>query len=224
MSSDPLVLDDNAPLPRGRHRLTAADVRSSQRARLLAAMLECVGEEGYAATTVPRVVARAKVSRNAFYELFNDKLDCFRALCDELADEIIAQLLPTGETDWITALRQGTRRYLEWWQNRPSWSRTYLVEAPAAGPFAVAHRQEQYLRFQELFEGLAQWARAEQPELPPLWPLATRVIVYSVTDLVAEQVAAGNMTDLVGALEDDLVYLLLLLLADEATARRETGR
>ena len=220
MSFDPLA--GATPLPRGRHRLTVAEVRSSQRSRLLAAMLELVGEEGYAATTVPQVVARAKVSRNAFYELFTDKLDCFKALCDELADEIIGQLMPAGGTDWIAALREGTRRYLEWWEARPSWSRTYLVEASAAGPFALAHRQEQYARFEKLFSGLARWARAEQPDLPPLWPLAPRVIVHSVTELVAEQVTAGNTSELVAALEDDLVYLMLLLLADEATARRET--
>jgi AcrR family transcriptional regulator len=225
MSSDtgPLSLDDATPLPRGRHRLTSAEVRSSQRGRLLAAMLECVGEHGYAATTVPQVVARARVSRNAFYELFSDKLDCFRALCDELAEEIIQQLMPAEGSDWITALRSGTRSYLQWWQQRPSWSRTYLVEAAAAGPFAVADRRAQYERFEQMFDGLARWARVEQPELPPLWPPATRVIVHAVTELVAEQVAAGNTDHLVD-LEDDLIFLMLLLLADEATARRATMR
>ena len=33
---------------------------------------------------VDQVVARARVSRNAFYELWRDKTDCFIALCDEL--------------------------------------------------------------------------------------------------------------------------------------------
>jgi AcrR family transcriptional regulator len=217
-----LSLGNAPPLPRGRHRLSPAEVRSSQRARLLAAMLECVGEEGYPATTVPRVVARARVSRNAFYELFSDKLDCFLALCDELAEEFLAQIQPTGPTDWLTALRQGIRRYLEWWQERPAWSRTWLLEAPAAGPEARAQRERQYRRFQEMFDGLAQWARQSQPGLPPLWPRATQVIVHSVTDLVANEVAAGRLDRLV-ELEDDLVFLILTLLTDEATARRETG-
>ena len=186
-------------------------------------MLECVGEQGFAAATVPRVVARAKVSRNAFYELFSDKLSCFLALCDELADEVRQQLLPAQPTDWISALRQGTRRYLRWWQERPTWSRTYLLEAPAAGPQARAQRQRQYARFEEMFVGLAAWARAEQPDLPALWPLAPRVIVSGVTELIADQVAAGRFEHLV-ELEDDVMFLILTLLADDATARRETGR
>ena len=67
------------PLPRGRHKLGADTVRASQRERLIRAMLETVAEQGYEATTVPRVVARARVSRNAFYEFFDDKTSCFIA-------------------------------------------------------------------------------------------------------------------------------------------------
>jgi AcrR family transcriptional regulator len=188
----------------------------------MAAMLECVGEEGYAATTVPRVVARARVSRNAFYALFHDKLECFLAVCDELAEEVLDELRPSEPTDWLSGLRTGTQRYLRWWQERPAWSRTYLLEAPAAGPAAREQRQRQYARFQEMFDALAAWGRREQPALPPLWPRASQVIVHSITDLVADEVGAGRIGGLVD-LEDDLVFLILTLLADEQTARREAG-
>ena len=80
------------PLPRGRHKLAPDDVRASQRERLVRAMLETVAERGYEATTVPDVVARARVSRNAFYEFFDDKIDCFIAACDDAAAEMLDQL------------------------------------------------------------------------------------------------------------------------------------
>src|SRR5438309_3321484 len=109
------------PLPRGRHKLSPAAVRDSQRARIVRAMLECVGRDGYEATTVPQVVATARVSRNAFYEFFTDKADCFIAVCDEIGKELLAALLElVSEPDWITATRAGTRRYLRWWQDRPT--------------------------------------------------------------------------------------------------------
>src|SRR5437588_2433053 len=224
MSSDArgLALSDTAPLPRGRHNLSLAEVRSSQRARLLAAMLECVGEQGYAATTVPQVVARARVSRNAFYELFEDKLDCFLALSDELAAEVLAQLIGSGADDWLTALRAGLRRYLEWWQERPVYTRAYLLELPAAGPRAMEQRDRQYARFVEMFEALAAWARAEQPELAPLPALHARVIVFSVTEIIAEHVRTGRGDELM-PLEEDLLRLIVLLLADEATAARRSA-
>jgi AcrR family transcriptional regulator len=176
-------------------------------------MLQSVGEKGYAATTVPDVVARAKVSRNAFYELFEDKTDCFLALCDELANEMLDEITVIDDRDagWLEALRTGTARYLRFWQERPSFSRTYLVELPSAGARAVAQRDRQYARFREVFEGLAAWARAEQPDLPQLRPLATRAIVLAVTELIGEEVRAGRTGRLV-KLEDEIVSLIVTLL------------
>src|SRR3954449_11127429 len=125
-------------LPRGRHALPAHVVRASQRERLLAAMLESVAEHGYEATTVPEVVAAARVSRNAFYALFRDKLDCFLALCDEAATEMLDTLLAQrAQADgWVDALRTGAGLYLRWWRERPAFSRAYFVALPTAGPRA----------------------------------------------------------------------------------------
>jgi AcrR family transcriptional regulator len=210
-------------LPRGRHKLPAHVVRASQRERLLRAMLESVAKRGYEATTVPSVVADARVSRNAFYELFSDKTDCFLALCDQLAGEILDEVSATIETEWVPALRAGMARYLSWWAQRPAFSRTYFVELPSAGPRAVAQRETQYARFRSLFEEIAAWARRQQPELPGLRPLAIRAVVVAVTELIAEEVRAGRVHQLT-ELEDELVFLTVLLLADEATARRAAQR
>jgi AcrR family transcriptional regulator len=204
-------------LPRGRHDLPLQVVRASQRERLLRAMLESVAERGYEATTVPQVVADAKVSRNAFYALFADKTDCFLALCDELATEMLDEISVTDETEWVAALRAGVRRYLHWWQEHPAFSRTYFVELPSAGTRAVEQRDRQYARFRVLFGGIAAWARSQQPHLPPLRPLATRTLVLAVTELIAEEVRGGRTNRLVD-LEDELVHLIVLVLGDEETA------
>jgi AcrR family transcriptional regulator len=209
--------DAPSTLPRGRHNLPLQVVRASQRERLMRAMLASVAERGYEATTVPRVVAEARVSRNAFYELFADKTACFVALCDELAGEILDDIAVTTKTHWVAALRSGTERYLRWWQEQPAFSRTYFVELPAAGARAMEQRDRQYARFRSLFEALAAWARRDDPALPPLRPLVTRTIVLAVTELIAEEVRAGR-TDRLTDLSDDLVHLMVLLLADEATA------
>ena len=198
-------------LPRGRHNLPAEVVRASQRERLLEAMLALVAEQGYEATTVPQVVARAKVSRNAFYEQFADKTDCFLALCDDFATEVLDDIANPTEERWSDALRNGTRRYLRWWQERPAFTRTYFVELPSAGARAVAQRDRQYARFVAMFDGLAGWAREQEPGLPPVSPLASRTIVYAVTELIAAEVRAGRVGRLT-KLEADLADLMVLLL------------
>ena len=120
------------PLPRGRHKLDPDVVRASQRERLIRAILETVAEQGYEATTVPEVVARARVSRNAFYEFFADKTNCFIAACDEEASELLGVVLESASaSSWTDALRQGTRAYLTWWAERPALPETAATSAPS---------------------------------------------------------------------------------------------
>jgi AcrR family transcriptional regulator len=207
------------PLPRGRHKLSAATVRASQRERVLRAMVECVGEEGWTKTTVPAVVARARVSRNAFYEHFEDKTACFLAALDEAAQELLdAMFALAPEPDWITALELGMRHYLGAWHDQPSLCRAYFVELPFVGPRGIEQREHNFGQFELMFRVLAARAREEQPQLPELPPLVPRLVVVGITDLVGEAVRSGRLASLPG-LQDELVALIVRLLADDATAR-----
>lgn len=201
------------PLPPGRHKIPRSEVRASQRERLLRAMLEEVGAHGYAATTVPRVIAFARVSRNSFYALFDDKLDCFLALCDEEAIGLFDAVSGAAtEPEWRGAVRVGVEAYLRWWQERPAFSRAYFTEMPAAGPAAVAQRERQSDPYRQLFAALGARARVEEPGLSPLAALAPRMIVAGVTELVAEEVRSGRTEELT-ALRDDVAELVVALIA-----------
>lgn len=61
------------PLPRGRHKLSAAEVARNQRDRVLYAVAELAHERGYATTTVTDICARSRVSRKIFYTHYADK-------------------------------------------------------------------------------------------------------------------------------------------------------
>jgi AcrR family transcriptional regulator len=211
------------PLPRGRHKLAAATVRASQRGRLIRAMLETVAERGYEATAVPEVIARARVARNAFYQFFTDKTDCFVAACDEQAQDLLATVIAfAGESSWITAVRLGTRAYLRWWADRPAFARAYFLGLPSAGERAIAQRSRAYAPFRQMFAELARRARAEQPELPPLPRLIPRVLVLAITELIAEEVRAGRTAQLTD-LDEEIALLAIKLLADDQTARQATA-
>src|SRR3954452_18613171 len=205
------------PLPRGRHKLAPEAVRASQRDRLLRAMLECVAANGYEATTVPQVVATARVSRNAFYEFFADKTECFIATCDQAAKGLLEELLALrAETDWIEGGRLGGGIYLRWWQDRPELSRAYFLGLPQAGERAIEQRERNYELLRAMFADLGRRARAEQPQLAPLIAIVPRILVLSITELVAEEVRAGRV-DRLTELQDDLFFLIIRLLADDAT-------
>jgi AcrR family transcriptional regulator len=194
------------PLPRGRHKLSRADVLESQRSRLIAAMLAQVAEKGYPATTVGDVVSAARCSRNAFYELFEDKEACYIAAADQAGAEMLAALTAAAgaEERWRDALRSGTRRYLRWWVDNPRYAAAYLIDLPTAGRRALEQRDRVYADFAAMFEGLAERARAEQPTLAPLSPLAPRLLVVAITELIAQEVRMGRVGSLM-ELEDALV-------------------
>jgi AcrR family transcriptional regulator len=197
------------PLPRGRHNLSREDVRESQRRRLITAMLERVSEQGYSATTLGDVVSAARCSRNAFYDLFEDKEACYIAACDETATEMLEALYSAVEEEsWLAALRRGMRSYLRWWADHPQFAAAYVIDLPAAGRRALEQRDRAYARFAAMFEALAARARTEQPLVGPLSPLAPRLLVTGITEIIGQEVREGRV-DALPQLEDELVELVV---------------
>jgi AcrR family transcriptional regulator len=183
-------------------------------------MLETVARRGWEAMTVPEVVATARVARNSFYEFFSDKADCFLAACDEEATDLLRAVQAfIDEPDWLENMRLAVRAYLRWWAQRPQFARAYLIGLPAAGERAIAQRERSYELFAENFAQAGRRARAEQPSLPPLPALVPMVLVRAITEMVAAEVRAGR-TDRLSDLEDDLIFIAVKLLADDATAAR----
>jgi len=212
------------PLPRGRHKLSRDAVRASQRERLLMAMAQVVSEEGYEGTTVPKVVAAARVSTNAFYEQFKDKADCFIALCEMAGDALFTEMASFADApDWLTSLDQGLDLYLRWWQQRPALTRAYMIELPAAGRRAQDERERQHERFLEITAYLAEWARREDPNLPPVSQLALDAAVDTPTDLVGREVRADRIDGLLD-LKDDLADVLIRMIADDSWVAKNIAR
>jgi AcrR family transcriptional regulator len=173
-------------LPRGPHRLAREEVLASQRGRLLDAMAEVVAERGYGATTVADVIEHAGVSRRTFYEHFADKEACFLAAYD------------TGVEILMATMREGDpiRAYLETLSAEPAFARTFLIEIGAAGPRAIARRQEVHEAFA---------ATIRPTSLRSEGPLAL-AIVGALNEVVTREVARGRTAEL-PALERFLVSI-----------------
>jgi AcrR family transcriptional regulator len=164
------------------------------------------------------------VSRNAFYEFFEDKADCFLAALSDASEEMLGELLSlASEPDWIQALCVGVGRYLRWWQSHPTIAKAYFTGLPRVGERGEAHRDRVFSGFEALFADLARRARSEQPQLAPLPRLAARALVYSITETVAQEVRAGH-TESLPSVAEDILELAVTLLADSATARRVLRR
>lgn len=132
-------------LPRGPHRLTRAEVAESQRGRLFIAVLDAVAEHGYNPMTVADLVARAKVSRRTFYELFDSKEECFAAAFEVMVEMVGIRLTDAirsaGQLDWRQLIRVTLAAYLDILSEEPAVGRAVHIEALVAGPALVGYRK-----------------------------------------------------------------------------------
>lgn len=208
-------------LPRGPHKLSRTQVENHQRERILAAAVTAVADKGYAQTTIGDITSAARVSRDTLYELFAGKEDCFLAAHDEITRELLAQLVAVGTSQptYVEGMRDGVRAYLRFWAERPDAARFWTMEAAAAGPNALAHRERALRRFARLFQTVADRARREQPGLPALPDIVPRAITASTVELTTQYVGAGR-TQALPELENDLLYLWLMGLASHDVARQ----
>ena len=141
-------------LPRGRHALAREEVERIQRSRLCVAMAEVMAEKGYIATSVADVLQRSGVSRQSFYRVFDDKLDCFMAAFAVAGDVLIRRLLeevgadehgvlvPEPADDPVRRFERALTAYLEVLATELPYARLFLVEVYAAGPTAMRHRSD----------------------------------------------------------------------------------
>ena len=77
-----------AGLPRGRTSLLTEETREKQRRRLVKAAISVFAEKGFAATTIADIVKTARVSKQAFYEIFENK-DNYQFSAPSLSDQIL---------------------------------------------------------------------------------------------------------------------------------------
>jgi AcrR family transcriptional regulator len=119
-------------------------VAELQRARLLTAMVQEVSERGAANVSVGHVVGRSGVSRRTFYEIFNDREECFRAAFDEALQHAAAVVVPAygGGGAWRTRVRAGLTALLGFLDRDRAAARLLIVESLAAGPGALERRRE----------------------------------------------------------------------------------
>lgn len=211
------------PLPRGRHGLTREQVEATQRLRLAVATAEVCADIGFAAMSVKRVLDRAGVSRLTFYELYDNKLDCFLDALDLVGAVLIEQLRialgdsgepNSGASDSTPRTSQARfverpvvalDRYLDGLADNLAFARLFIVEAHAAGAEAMHRRADLQARVADgLAAGLGATDEAGR--------FACAAFVGAVASAVTMPIVDGDV-DALRALRDPLVVELRALAA-----------
>ncbi len=106
-------------------------------------MLTSIGEQGYAATVVADVIAKAVASRKTFYEHFEDKHACFFAMSEEIIDEWVARVErpESASEDGREAIDALVKELFTLALESPASLRVIAVELTAAGPAGIERRE-----------------------------------------------------------------------------------
>lgn len=181
-------------LPRGQHKLAPEEIRASQQARLFYALVHCVAEKGYSATTLTDLCGRAKVSRTTFYQHFKNKEACYLAAYEHAHNEVVAVVTQAQDRNsgWSQRLQDSLTAYLRYNRDNPAVARALLVEIHAVGPEAWAKRDWGHERFSQLQRNLYEIRRREQPALPELPDVVFLGAIAAVEEMVCSYVRKGQ--------------------------------
>jgi AcrR family transcriptional regulator len=200
-------------------RLGQGRVGELQRARILAAMSELVRERGAIGVTVAHVVGRSGVSRRTFYELFEDREDCFLAAFDQAVARASETVLPTYQAPgaWRERMRAGLGALLEFLEEEPQLGGLCVVDALAAGGAALERRTRIVDALVDAVHegGAAQRGTAHRPERIVAEGVVGAVLAVIHARLVRQP--AGQLTGLLNA----LMGIIVLPYFGPAAAARE---
>lgn len=146
--------------------------------RLLEGMADAVREHGLRGSTVAEVVRTARVSRRTFYQHFDDLIDCYLELMNQLGDEMLAEAREAATSAGTVEERidRAVGSYLTKLDEDPALSRSYWQEYHLTGERGQGTAVTRSQIVAELIHSLATELRRTDPALGPL-PFEVSVMV-----------------------------------------------
>jgi AcrR family transcriptional regulator len=196
-------------------------VRDVQRMWIVSAMAKIVFEQGLESVSVQQIVARAGVTRRTFYELFESREDCFRAVFEESVAIVGERVFVAyaAEGTWVEQVRAGLLALLAFFDCEPELARLCVLHATPASAATLARRGEVLGQLaMAIDEGRSGAPAGTHP--PPLTAESVVGGVLAVIQARLLEPDPGRLTELLSPL---MSVIVLPYLGQEA-ARRELAR
>jgi AcrR family transcriptional regulator len=154
-------------------RRTQAERSAATRGALLAAARQLFAEKGYLATGREEIVEAAGVTRGAMYHHFSGKEDLFRAVYEELEQEMVGMVSAAAVkfADPVEQLAVGSQAYLDAAMD-PAVQRVILLDGPSVLDWTTREEIAETCGLGLIREVLRQAMDAGHIERRPVEPLA----------------------------------------------------
>ncbi len=181
-------------------RRTQAERRETTRAALLVAARELFAAKGFAGAGREEIVERAGVTRGALYHHFASKEDLFRAVYEEVEEEVLGIIATAAmaAADPQEQLRLGALAYLDIAAD-PAVHRICLLDAPSVLDPDVRRQLTERFGVGVVREALAACMAAGRIDRQPVEPLAHVLLaaLLEAATLVAEGADQAEVSALV---------------------------
>ncbi len=193
--------------------------RASQRERLIDAIVELAGQQGYQGLSIAQISARAGVSSATFYEQFADREDCLLAAYRDASERTLERMQSSlQDVEWTSAIRPAFTELLGSVQADPDAGRVMFVEALAGGPRVRA-------AVRELLDGIEQNAELLLDNAPPggvTLDLPGRALIGAVRSVVARHLRTHS-EDRLPRLTGDVLASMASYTVPQSAGRWSTG-
>jgi AcrR family transcriptional regulator len=195
---------------------TATQRRAERRQRLMTAALELFGTEGYPATSIERLCARANVSTRNFYEEFASREALLIALHDDITQQAMdAMMAAVGDViDEPTSIRldRAIGAYIGTTSSDPRWTRIAYVEVVGVSAAVERHRLAWRSRLAQLLEAETALAVSRGEATQRDYSLTSMAFIGAVNELVYHWSIHGRQVPL-DAIRAELIRLALAALS-----------
>jgi AcrR family transcriptional regulator len=189
---------------------------------MLTAAVEVVGERGYGGMSVARITGRAGVSRRTFYDLFEDREDCFLAVFEEALARAstVATEAASGERGWRERARAGLTALLGFLGDEPVQGSLLVKDVLGAGPKVLKARAQGLDTLHAIIDEGRSQTRGGPVEPPPL---TAEGVVGAVLAVVHARMLEHDRRSLV-ELVNPLMGMVVLPYLGRAAAAKELAR
>jgi len=196
-------------------------VSEIQRVRMLSAAIEAIKENGYARLTVAQIISRAKVSRKTFYDLFEDREDCFLAVFEATLDQLGARIASAygSERSWREGVRTGLAAALSFIDEDPELARLCVVDALGGGVRVLSERARAIATVHKVVD-LGREAPTAKPGIPSV---TAEGVVGAVLAVLHTRLLERSVESYV-ELHGSLMSMIVLPYLGTRAASRELAR
>ncbi|HET6997120.1 MAG TPA: TetR/AcrR family transcriptional regulator [Solirubrobacterales bacterium] len=194
-----------------------------KRQAILEGMLEAVGAEDYERTSVRTVLDRTGVYRQAFYDNFADKDDCYLQAYDAGVERVEGLILAAaaGESTWMGQLRAGLAALLDFLDAEPNIGRALIVEVHAAGPVALEKRGAAMKRVNAFLNRARE--EAGDGQVPPA--IAGEGVAAGIHAVIHSRLATGSKEDFRQLLPEFMYFAVMPYFgAERANAEMQAAK